>query len=142
MADQLAEHFREILVDEYQDSNMVQETLIQCVCGERFGRPNVFMVGDVKQSIYKFRLACPELFLKKYKTYTAEESSHQKIELHQNFRSRETVLQSINDVFYGIMTEKLGDVEYTEEAALHPRREIRRAGRTRTYRTTGRSFFF
>ena len=92
VADQLAEHFREILVDEYQDSNMVQETLIQCVCGERFGRPNVFMVGDVKQSIYKFRLACPELFLKKYKTYTAEESSHQKIELHQNFRSRETVL--------------------------------------------------
>ena len=80
VADQLAEHFREILVDEYQDSNMVQETLIQCVCGERFGRPNVFMVGDVKQSIYKFRLACPELFLKKYKTYTAEESSHQKIE--------------------------------------------------------------
>ena len=120
VADQLAEHFREILVDEYQDSNMVQETLIQCVCGERFGRPNVFMVGDVKQSIYKFRLACPELFLKKYKTYTAEESSHQKIELHQNFRSRETVLQSINDVFYGIMTEKLGDVEYTEKAALHP----------------------
>ena len=120
VADQLAEHFREILVDEYQDSNMVQETLIQCVCGERFGRPNVLMVGDVKQSIYKFRLACPELFLKKYKTYTAEESSHQKIELHQNFRSRETVLDSINDVFYGIMTEKLGDVEYTEEAALHP----------------------
>lgn len=64
VADQLAEHFKEILVDEYQDSNMVQETLIQCVCGERFGRPNVFMVGDVKQSIYKFRLACPELFLK------------------------------------------------------------------------------
>ena len=56
------------------------------------------MVGDVKQSSYKFRLACPELFLKKYKTYTAEESSHQKIELHQNFRSRETVLDSINDV--------------------------------------------
>ena len=63
VADELAVQYDEILVDEYQDSNLVQETLIQCISGERFDRPNVFMVGDVKQSIYKFRLARPELFL-------------------------------------------------------------------------------
>lgn len=120
VADELAAQYDEILVDEYQDSNLVQETLIQCISGERFGRPNVFMVGDVKQSIYKFRLARPELFLEKYSTYTSEESTHQKIELHQNFRSRDHVLESINAIFYRIMTEKLGNISYTEEAALHP----------------------
>ena len=120
VADELAAQYDEILVDEYQDSNLVQETLIQCISGERFGRPNVFMVGDVKQSIYKFRLARPELFLEKYSTYTSEESAHQKIELHQNFRSRDHVLESINAIFYRIMTEKLGNISYTEEAALHP----------------------
>ena len=120
VADELAMQYDEILVDEYQDSNLVQETLIQCISGERFGRPNVFMVGDVKQSIYKFRLARPELFLEKYRTYTSEESTHQKIELHQNFRSREHVLESINTIFYRIMTEKLGNISYTEDAALHP----------------------
>lgn len=119
-ADELSRQYAEILVDEYQDSNHVQETLIQSLSGERFGRPNVFMVGDVKQSIYKFRLARPELFMEKYETYTAEESSHQKIELHQNFRSRASVLDSINAIFYRIMTKNLGNVEYTKEAALHP----------------------
>lgn len=63
VADELSRQFDEILVDEYQDSNLVQETLIHCISRERFGSPNVFMVGDVKQSIYKFRLARPELFL-------------------------------------------------------------------------------
>lgn len=120
VADELAMQYDEILVDEYQDSNLVQETLISCISGERFGHPNVFMVGDVKQSIYKFRLARPELFLEKYKTYTSKESSHQKIELHQNFRSRDHVLESINEIFYRIMTEKLGNIAYTEDAALHP----------------------
>ena len=78
------------------------------------------MVGDVKQSIYKFRLARPELFMEKYETYTTEESSHQKIELHQNFRSRACVLDSVNAIFYKIMTKNLGNVAYTQEAALHP----------------------
>ncbi len=119
-ADELSRQYAEILVDEYQDSNYVQETLIRSLSGERFGRPNVFMVGDVKQSIYKFRLARPELFMEKYETYTTKDSSHQKIELHQNFRSRASVLDSINAVFYKIMTRNLGNVEYTEEAALHP----------------------
>ena len=80
----------------------------------------MFMVGDVKQSIYKFRLARPELFMEKYETYTTEESFHQKIELHQNFRSRASVLDSVNAVFYRIMTKNLGNVEYSDEAALHP----------------------
>ena len=120
VADELSRQFDEILVDEYQDSNLVQETLIHCISRERFGSPNVFMVGDVKQSIYKFRLARPELFLEKYNSYTSEESLYQKIELHQNFRSRDTVLMSINDIFFRIMTKKLGNIEYTDETALHP----------------------
>ena len=74
----------------------------------------------MKQSIYKFRLARPDLFLEKYKSYTREDSPFQKIELHQNFRSRFQVLESTNDVFFKIMTERLGSVAYTEEAALHP----------------------
>jgi len=119
-ADDLARQFDEILVDEYQDSNLVQEALIRAVSRERFGEPDVFMVGDVKQSIYKFRLARPELFLEKYQSYTREDSQFQKIELHQNFRSRPQVLESTNDVFFKIMTEKLGSVAYTEDAALHP----------------------
>ena len=124
VADELSRQYEEILVDEYQDSNMVQETLIKAVSKERFGTPNVFMVGDVKQSIYKFRLARPELFLEKYSTYQKEESLYQKIELHKNFRSRDTVLQGINEVFYRIMTSNLGNIHYTEEAALHPGMEF------------------
>lgn len=123
-ADELSHSYYEILVDEYQDSNYVQETLINSLSGERFGRPNVFMVGDVKQSIYKFRLAKPELFLEKHETYTTEDSLYQKIELHRNFRSRASVLESINDVFYGIMTRNLGNIHYTEDIALHPGMEF------------------
>lgn len=119
VADELSKIYEEILVDEYQDSNEVQETLLRLISRERFGTPNVFMVGDVKQSIYKFRLAKPELFLKKYETYGKEEGLYQKIELHRNFRSRPEVLSSINDVFYSIMTKELGDIRYTEDAALY-----------------------
>ena len=81
------------------------------------------MVGDVKQSIYRFRLARPELFLEKYHAYPSEPEENGpdlKIELHQNFRSRDTVLTGINDIFYRIMTENLGNIRYTEDAALHP----------------------
>lgn len=122
-ADELSSQFEEVLVDEYQDSNLVQEALLQAVSRERFGQYNVFMVGDVKQSIYKFRLARPELFLEKYNTYEpyeAGEGKTKKIELHQNFRSREQVLSGVNDVFFRIMTENLGNIRYTEDAALHP----------------------
>ena len=122
-ADELSMQYREVLVDEYQDSNLVQEELLKAVSRERFGQHNVFMVGDVKQSIYRFRLARPELFLEKYHAYPSEPEDNGpdlKIELHQNFRSRDTVLTGINDIFYRIMTENLGNIRYTEDAALHP----------------------
>lgn len=122
-ADELSMQYREVLVDEYQDSNLVQEELLKAVSRERFGQHNVFMVGDVKQSIYRFRLARPELFLEKYHAYPSEPEENGpdlKIELHQNFRSRDTVLTGINDIFYRIMTENLGNIRYTEDAALHP----------------------
>ncbi|MDO4267361.1 MAG: helicase-exonuclease AddAB subunit AddA [Eubacteriales bacterium] len=122
-ADALSSQFEEVLVDEYQDSNLIQEALLQAVSRSRFGQHNVFMVGDVKQSIYKFRLARPELFLEKYEAYEPYESgegAQKKIELHQNFRSRTEVLEGINDVFFQIMTENLGNIRYTEDAALHP----------------------
>ncbi len=119
-ADELSSRYEEILVDEYQDSNYVQEALLEAVSRERFGTPNVFMVGDVKQSIYRFRQARPELFLHKYETYSKEEGRYQKIELQKNFRSRSQVLESINQVFYRIMTSNLGGIRYTEETALYP----------------------
>lgn len=118
-ADELSEHYKEILIDEYQDSNLVQETILNSISGERFGRPNLFMVGDVKQSIYKFRLARPELFMEKYRTYDTESSRHQRIDLHRNFRSREVVLSSVNFIFGQIMTSKLGNIEYDGQAALY-----------------------
>ncbi|MEY8352438.1 helicase-exonuclease AddAB subunit AddA [Lachnospiraceae bacterium 54-53] len=124
VADELSGQFEEILVDEYQDSNDVQEALINSISRERFGNPNVFMVGDVKQSIYQFRLARPRLFLKKYESYSSEEGKYQKIELHQNFRSRNEVLECINQVFYQIMTKNLGNIRYTADTALHPGAEF------------------
>ena len=114
-------YFKEIMIDEYQDSNLVQEYLLQSISGELEQKENRFMVGDLKQSIYKFRLARPEIFLEKYHTYsTEEESSYQRIDLHKNFRSRKAVIDSINHVFYQIMGENLGKVEYTEKEALYP----------------------
>lgn len=120
VADELSRQFEEILVDEYQDSNYVQEALITSISRERFGHPNVFMVGDVKQSIYRFRLARPELFMEKYSSYTVQDGPHQMIELQQNFRSRASVLASVNDVFYQIMTKDLGGITYTKDTALYP----------------------
>ena len=120
VADELSRQYEEILVDEYQDSNYVQEALITSISRERSGYPNVFMVGDVKQSIYRFRLARPELFMDKYEKYSREKGPYQMIELQQNFRSRESVLTSVNDVFYQIMTKNLGGITYTPETALYP----------------------
>ena len=120
VADELSRQYEEILVDEYQDSNYVQEALITGISRERSGHPNVFMVGDVKQSIHRFRLARPELFMDKYETYSRERGPRQMIELQQNFRSRESVLTSVNDVFYQIMTKNLGGITYTPETALYP----------------------
>lgn len=129
-ADLLSLQFEEILVDEYQDSNFVQETIITSLSRERKGKPNVFMVGDVKQSIYRFRLARPELFMEKYESYENGFGPYQKIELHQNFRSRASVLESINRVFYRIMSKNLGNIPYTKEAALHPGAQFQETERT------------
>lgn len=118
-AKQLSSQYREILIDEYQDSNLVQETLLNSISREREQTPNMFMVGDVKQSIYRFRLARPELFMKKYETYTTEESLYQKIELHQNFRSRREILESANQVFWKLMIRAVGGIAYTKEHALY-----------------------
>lgn len=112
--------FEEVMVDEYQDSNLVQESLLGAVSREKDGIFNRFMVGDVKQSIYRFRLARPELFMEKYNTYTTEESSCQKIELRRNFRSRREVLALTNHIFYKIMKADLGNVAYEEDTALYP----------------------
>ena len=114
LADDLAKQYREILVDEYQDSNFVQETLIEALSSERFGRPDVFQVGDVKQSIYSFRQAKPELFLRKY-----NDVNYPTIELSRNFRSRNEVISASNDVFRCVMKAPVGGIDYTDNAALH-----------------------
>ena len=111
---ELRERFDEVLCDEYQDSNLVQEFLLRALSrGD-----NRFMVGDVKQSIYRFRLARPELFLEKYQNFDGRVG--QRIDLSQNFRSRANVLACANLIFSRTMDESLGEVTYDEAAALHP----------------------
>ena len=114
----IAERFDEIMIDEYQDSNRIQEAILGSVSGIWTERPNVFMVGDVKQSIFRFRMACPDLFMEKYRTY-AEEGAYRKIDLHKNFRSRDCVLGAINSLFAGLMHEDSTEVEYDDAAALY-----------------------
>lgn len=119
LSDMVAKSFKQIYVDEYQDVNMLQETIIKSICGERFGRPNLFLVGDVKQSIYKFRLARPELFLEKYERFSPDDDAKdQKIELHENFRSRKEVLETVNFFFAQLMTPALGNICYDDKTAL------------------------
>ena len=114
------DYFEEILIDEYQDSNPVQEMLLESISGEDNGKFNRFMVGDVKQSIYKFRLARPEIFMEKYEEYEKEGTERKRIDLHRNFRSRAEVLDGVNFIFSRIMGKRLGGVEYDKEAALYP----------------------
>lgn len=111
--------FAEVMIDEYQDSNLIQEAILTSVSTVSEGNYNVFMVGDVKQSIYRFRLSRPELFMEKFNTYNIEESQKQRIDLHKNFRSRREVLDSTNFVFEQIMTKELGEITYDEKAALY-----------------------
>ena len=145
VAKKYMDKFSEIAIDEYQDSNLVQEYILSSISNGS----NMFMVGDVKQSIYKFRQACPELFLEKYVTYKkidefdvgegpvsaqknisnvvgaglvpAQENTSDslKIQLFKNFRSRENVLKYTNIIFENIMSKKLGDINYTEEEFLN-----------------------
>lgn len=125
-AKELAEQFVEIMIDEYQDSNRVQDTLLKSVSRDGLSgyAPNIFMVGDVKQSIYRFRNACPELFGEKLDSYAPEGSRYRRIDLHENFRSRAMILEGTNRVFEKIMHRDLGGVEYNQEAALFPAREF------------------
>lgn len=119
-ADKLASRFEEILIDEYQDSNQLQEVILNAVSKTRLSgeNNNIYMVGDVKQSIYKFRLACPELFIEKYDTY-GETGDNVRIELQKNFRSRENVLECANDVFSHIMNKNFSGIGYDESVRLN-----------------------
>lgn len=144
VANSLKEKVTYIFVDEYQDASGIQEHIIQKICRSN----NLFMVGDVKQSIYKFRLADPELFIKKYKTFTkldalileddrasdeleqlssinrrlaeSSEPFSVRIDLKKNFRTRAEILESVNTIFRSIMSEKLGEIDYDEDAMLYP----------------------
>ena len=119
IAKKYQEKYQEIAIDEYQDSNLVQEYILNSVSKGN----NIFMVGDVKQSIYKFRQAMPELFIGKYKTYKNKvdktTDDDLKIQLFKNFRSRENVLYFTNLIFQDIMSDNLGDIEYNEDEYLN-----------------------
>ena len=116
-ADEFAKEFEEVMVDEYQDSNLVQETILSAVSKGRFGVQNRFMVGDVKQSIYGFRGADPGIFVAKSAEYKEEGTDGNiKIILDQNFRSRQGVIDSTNFIFHQIMGKEFGDIDYSKEA--------------------------
>ena len=117
IAKKYQEKFKEIAIDEYQDSNLVQEYILTSISKGN----NIFMVGDVKQSIYKFRQAMPDLFLDKYKNYSENEANEKglKIKLFKNFRSRENILDITNLIFENIMGKDLGEINYTEEEYLN-----------------------
>lgn len=121
IARQIGSRFTEIMVDEYQDTNQVQNTIFAALSQ---AEQNLFFVGDIKQSIYRFRLADPTIFLDKYRRFAphevAQEGESRKILLSQNFRSRPEVLDAVNYLFYNIMSERLGEMNYTTEEALYP----------------------
>lgn len=120
-ARELARHFREVMVDEYQDSNLIQEAILSAVSGEEEGRHNRFMVGDMKQAIYGFRLARPAIFLEKYNRYgQRDREENVRIDLFKNFRSRAEVLDPVNGLFRKLMQKPLGGIVYDEAQALHP----------------------
>ena len=120
VAEDFREFFDEVLVDEYQDSNNVQEAIIELVSRKNLDNPNVFMVGDVKQSIYRFRQAKPELFLDKYNSYPLKEGEkNRKIQLYKNFRSRKEVIEGVNYIFKEVMSKVVGEIEYTDEEVLN-----------------------
>ena len=119
VAESYQEKFAEVMIDEYQDSNLVQEAILTSVSGVSKGIYNIFMVGDVKQSIYRFRLSRPELFMEKFHAYSLDESEKQRIDLHKNFRSRREVLDSTNFIFEQIMIPEFGGIAYDEKAALY-----------------------
>ena len=121
LARQWSGRFDEIMVDEYQDANQVQDAIVSALSREG---SNLFLVGDVKQSIYRFRLADPTIFLEKYETFKpyghAEEGESRRIDLSQNFRSRPEVLEGCNYLFRSLMSREFGELDYTDDQALRP----------------------
>jgi len=115
---ELRQRYAEVLVDEYQDINAVQETILNLLTGDGGDGPNLFMVGDVKQSIYRFRLAEPGLFLAKYNRFSNESGAGRLVSLARNFRSRRQVVEAVNYVFRLIMTPAVGEMEYDRRAEL------------------------
>lgn len=111
----LSEKYEEILVDEYQDTNFVQDTIFRLISRDE---KNIFMVGDIKQSIYKFRHAEPTLFLEKYNRYREPNGGGHLICLARNFRSRETVVDTVNNIFHKIMSRRVGDIDYLPQEYL------------------------
>lgn len=112
--------FEELYIDEYQDSNEVQEVILNMISRKPLGQPNIFMVGDIKQSIYRFRQAKPELFKSKYSTYSDQDGSpERKILLNKNFRSRKEVIDATNFVFKLLMNETVGELDYNDNEALN-----------------------
>ena len=120
LGEQVSARYQEILVDEYQDTNEVQNAIFRAV--SKAGR-NLFTVGDVKQSIYRFRLADPTIFLEKYRRFRpweeAEEGEERKVLLSRNFRSRQEILDAANFIFENILSEEMGEMDYGEDEALH-----------------------
>jgi ATP-dependent helicase/nuclease subunit A len=131
----VAARYREILIDEYQDSNFLQEYILNSVSGHGEGINNVFMVGDVKQSIYKFRMARPDLFIGKYDSYKKLEKGEQPdpviggncVLLTKNFRSEINVLKTVNAIFSQLMRKEIGGIEYDEAARLNSKYAVKKA---------------
>ena len=120
VAKELQDTFKEIMVDEYQDTNGVQETIINLISRV----DNRFYVGDVKQAIYSFRMADSSLFMEKYNTYGDTDAVERRIDLAKNFRSHENILAATNFLFYQIMTEEAAELNYTEAESLIPGRIV------------------
>ncbi len=118
-AKEYQDQFVEVMIDEYQDINLIQEVILTSVSRMDRGENNLFMVGDVKQSIYGFRASRPELFLEKYHSYSKEESDCQRVDMHQNFRSRSQIVDSVNALFRQLMRQDLGGIDYNDDAALY-----------------------
>ena len=135
LAKALSENYVEIAVDEYQDTNAVQDAIFRALSKDQ---SNLFFVGDVKQSIYGFRLADPSIFLKKYHSFIdaeqAKNNQPRRVILGENFRSRAVVLESCNQLFSAVMGKMVGDIIYTEREALHPGADFPESGHPR-YKT-------
>ncbi len=121
IAKDISADYKEVFIDEYQDSNYLQEYILTAVSGMHRDDYNMFMVGDIKQSIYRFRMARPDLFINKYNKYS-EDGKECRIELNKNFRSRDVVLLPVNYFFYQLMGEDLGGITYDEKISLVPRK--------------------